>query len=37
MARLMGWAVVENRSGSDWQGIRLALVSGEAAAFRQRL
>ncbi|MDB5412054.1 MAG: hypothetical protein JWR10_389 [Rubritepida sp.] len=36
-ARLMGWAVVENRSGADWSGIRLSLVSGEAAAFRQRL
>jgi hypothetical protein len=36
-ARLMGWAVVENRSGADWTGIRLSLVSGEAAAFRQAL
>ena len=36
-ARLMGWAVVENLTGSDWDGIRLSLVSGEAAAFRQRL
>ncbi|MBS7811433.1 hypothetical protein [Roseococcus pinisoli] len=36
-ARLMGWAVVENRSGADWNGIRLSLVSGEAAAFRQAL
>lgn len=36
-ARLMGWAVVENRSGTDWNGIRLSLVSGEAAAFRQAL
>ena len=36
-ARLQGWAVVENASGSDWDGIRLALVSGEAAAFRQRI
>jgi len=34
-ARLQGWAVVENASGSDWDGVRLALVSGEAAAFRQ--
>ncbi|WP_338147772.1 hypothetical protein [Neoroseomonas terrae] len=37
MARLQGWAVVENASGSDWDRIRLALVSGEAAAFRQRI
>ena len=36
-ARLMGWAVVENRTGADWADIRLSLVSGEAAAFRQRL
>jgi hypothetical protein len=36
-ARLQGWAVVENASGSDWEGVRLALVSGEAAAFRQRI
>ncbi|WP_424812054.1 hypothetical protein [Roseococcus sp. YIM B11640] len=36
-ARLMGWAVVENRTGSDWLGIRLSLVSGEAAALRQAL
>ena len=36
-ARLMGWAVVENHSGADWDGIRLSLVSGEAVAFRQAL
>jgi hypothetical protein len=36
-ARLMGWAVVENRSGADWMGVRLSLVSGEAAALRQAL
>lgn len=36
-ARLMGWAVVENLTGSDWSGIRLSLVSSEAAAFRQAL
>lgn len=36
-ARLQGWAVVENASGSDWNQVRLALVSGEAAAFRQRI
>jgi hypothetical protein len=34
-ARLMGWAVVENASGSDWEGVRISLVSDEAAAFRQ--
>lgn len=36
-ARLMGWAVVENHTGADWPGIRLSLVSSEAAAFRQAL
>ena len=36
-ARLQGWAVVENRSGADWDGVRLALVSGNPAAFRQPL
>jgi len=34
-ARLMGWAVVENASGSDWDGVRISLVSDEAAAFHQ--
>ena len=37
MARLQGWAVVENRSGTDWEGVRLSLVSGNPAAFRQAL
>jgi hypothetical protein len=36
-ARLQGWAVVENRSGADWDGVRLALVSGNPAAFQQSL
>jgi hypothetical protein len=36
-ARLQGWAVVENRSGADWDGVRLSLVSGDPAAFRQPL
>ena len=35
-ARLQGWAVVENRSGSDWDGVRLSLVSGNPAAFRRK-
>jgi hypothetical protein len=34
-ARLQGWAVVENRSGADWDGVRLSLVSGNPAAFAQ--
>ncbi len=36
-ARLQGWAVVENRSGADWDQVRLALVSGNPAAFQQAL
>jgi len=36
-ARLQGWAVVENRSGADWDGVRLSLVSGNPAAFHQPL
>lgn len=36
-ARLSGWAVVENRSGADWRDVRLSLVSGNPAAFRQAL
>lgn len=36
-ARLLGWAVIENRSGADWDGVRLALVSGNPAAYRQAL
>ncbi|MBL6076879.1 DUF4139 domain-containing protein [Belnapia sp. T18] len=36
-AGLQGWAVVENRSGVDWTGVRLSLVSGNPAAYRQAL
>ncbi|MDQ1081797.1 DUF4139 domain-containing protein [Pseudoroseomonas cervicalis] len=36
-ARLQGWAVVENLSGADWNGVRLTLVSGAAAGLRQSL
>jgi len=36
-ARLLGWAVIENRSGTDWEHVRLALVSGNPAAYRQAL
>lgn len=36
-ARLQGWAVVENRSGADWDGVRLSLVSGNPVAFHQAL
>ncbi|TDH63369.1 DUF4139 domain-containing protein [Dankookia rubra] len=36
-ARLQGWAVVENRSGTDWNRVRLSLVSGNPSAFAQPL
>lgn len=36
-ARLSGWAVVENASGADWRDVRLSLVSGNPATFRQAL
>jgi hypothetical protein len=36
-AKLQGWAVVENRSGADWDGVRLSLVSGNPAAFAQEI
>ncbi len=36
-ARLQGWAVVENRSGADWDGVRLSLVSGNPASYAQPL
>ena len=35
--RLQGWAVVENRSGADWSGVRLSLVSGNPVAYAQAL
>lgn len=36
-ARLQGWAVVENRSGADWDAVRLSLVSGNPASYAQPL
>ncbi len=36
-AGLQGWAVLENQSGEDWEGIELSLVSGNPVAFRQSL
>lgn len=32
-ARLQGWAVVENRTDRDWDGISLSLVSGRPISF----
>jgi len=36
-ARLQGWAVLENESGSDWNGVSLALQSGNPVTFRQAI
>jgi len=35
--RLQGWAVLENMSGTDWQGVELTLLSGNPVTFRQQL
>jgi hypothetical protein len=32
--QLQGWAVVENPSDEDWQGVRVALVSGRPISFK---
>lgn len=37
LADLQGWAVLENRSGQDWEGVELTLVSGNPVTFRQAL
>ncbi|HEX2527750.1 MAG TPA: DUF4139 domain-containing protein, partial [Geminicoccus sp.] len=36
-ARIQGWAVVDNRTGHDWQGVQLTLVDGDADTLRQEL
>ncbi len=36
-ARLQGWAVLENRSGADWNGIALTLQYGNPVTFRQAI
>lgn len=36
-ARLQGWAVLENMSGRDWNGVELTVVSGNPVTFRQAL
>ena len=36
-AHLQGWAVLENMSGQDWQGIELTLLSGNPVSFRQAI
>jgi hypothetical protein len=35
--RLQGWAIVENQTESDWNGISLALVSGRPISFMMDL
>ncbi len=36
-ARLQGWGVVENLTGSDWKEIDLSLISGNPVALKQAL
>jgi hypothetical protein len=36
-ARLQGWGVVENLTGSDWKDVELSLVSGNPVALKQSL
>ncbi|HLY56064.1 MAG TPA: DUF4139 domain-containing protein [Stellaceae bacterium] len=36
-AVLQGWAVLENESGVDWNGVELTLQSGNPVTFRQAL
>src|SRR5207248_5020516 len=34
---LQGWAVVENPSDEDWQGVKMALISGRPISFKMDL
>lgn len=36
-ARLQGWAVLENTTGADWNGVSLTLQYGNPVTFRQAL
>lgn len=36
-SRLQGWALLENMSGQDWDGVELTLASGNPVTFRQAL
>lgn len=36
-ARLQGWGVIENLTGSDWKDVELSLVSGNPVALKQSL
>jgi hypothetical protein len=37
MGHLQGWAIVENQTDSDWDGVRLSLVSGRPVSFIEDL
>src|SRR5262249_62266080 len=34
---LQGWAVVENTTDEDWNGVRMALISGRPISFQMNL
>jgi hypothetical protein len=36
-ARLQGWGIVENLTGSDWKDVELSLISGNPVALKQEL
>ncbi len=36
-ARLQGWGIIENRTGSDWKDVDLSLISGNPVALKQQL
>lgn len=36
-ARVQGWAVLENQSGADWQGVDLTLHAGNPVTFHQAI
>ena len=36
-AQVQGWAVIENMSGQDWNGVQLTLTAGKPIAFSQQL
>jgi len=36
-ARLQGWAVLENNTGADWNGVELSLQYGNPVTFRQAI
>lgn len=37
MARLQGWAVLENMTGAEWRDVSLTLTAGSPVTFRQAL